>query len=89
MGKSSPSPAPKWQQRDVHRTSPGCGHHFGAKIRTPREHLAAQYEAEGRRALADKVRRGEAPSDSVLRSLRAIQAAQSEALALRTRSKGG
>lgn len=57
-------------------------------LRTPRQILAEQYDADGLRATADKVRRGEAPSETVLRSLRAIVAAQQEALAGRVSVKG-
>jgi hypothetical protein len=52
-------------------------------LRSAREILADQYDAEGRRSTAAAVRRGGNPSESVLRSLRAIEIAQREAIATR------
>jgi hypothetical protein len=54
-----------------------------AVIRTPRQHLADQYAREGRHSTARKILAGQLPSETVLRSLRAIQTAQIEALAAR------
>jgi hypothetical protein len=50
-------------------------------LRPSRELLADQYDCEGLRTTPAKIRRGETPSESVLRALRAIDAAQRDAVA--------
>lgn len=57
-----------------------------ANLRTPREHLADQYARDGRHSTAREIRRGEIRSEGAWRALRAIEAAQIEALALRTKA---
>lgn len=57
-------------------------------MRTPREHMAAQYDAVGRKIEARRVRRGNLNTGERI-LLRAIEAAQTEALATRFRKPKG
>lgn len=51
------------------------------RLPTPREYVARQYEAVGQRELAAKVRRGLSINAKVLFTIRAVEAAQRDAIA--------